>query len=83
MDKNNRKWLKPPQIEAIIGLVDAEQEEDLKQKIQKGMNAQLSDSHLLSIPTEDLREEVKLMFKRQLSLYMKKKVYVSSQIITV
>ena len=81
IDKSSRKWLRLPFIDKLIGVIEDDEIEPVCKKIASNLRSELSKKSLSVLPIEQLNDEVRVLFKRQVSMRTGKKVYVNSSIV--
>ncbi|MDE3270232.1 MAG: ribonuclease J [Pseudomonadota bacterium] len=81
IDKRSRKWLKIPAIDKLIGIVEEDDIEPVRKKIAKSLASELAKKSLSTLPIDELNNEVRILFKRQVNMRVGKKVYVNSSIV--
>ena len=83
IDKRNRNWLLSPHISNMTGVIESDGLEALCQRVKESVREQLHGTDFASQTIAQINDTVRVMFRRQVNLYVGKKTFVTSNIVEV
>lgn len=83
ISKLDRKWIAQPQVQQLLGLCEAEQQESLCKRINKVLANEIAATDIRKLDQGKLNEKVRNMFRRRLNGLIGKRAVVTCNIIEV
>ena len=83
INKHNRKWLSQPQVHQLLGLCEDDQQPSLCGRVNKALAEEVASTDMSKLGHDDLKEKVRIMFRRRLNSLIGKRAVVTCNIIEV
>ena len=83
INKHDRKWLSQPQVHRLIGLCEEEQQPSLCGRVNKALAKEIASTDIRKLDNDELKEKVRIMFRRRLNGIIGKRVVVTCNIVEV
>ncbi len=83
IDKRNRNWLLPPHISNMTGIIEDDGIAALRQRVKDALREQLHSTDFANQTIAQVNNTVRIMFRRQVNLYVGKKTFVTSNVVEV
>ena len=83
IDKRKRSWLLAPHISNLTGVIEEDGVAALRQRVKDAVREQLHAIDFATLTLAQINDAVRIMFRRQVSLYVGKKTFVTSNVVEV
>ena len=81
--KRKRKWLLPPHISNMTGVIEDDGIASLQQRVREAVCEQLHGTDFSDQTIAQINDTVRIMFRRQVNLCVGKKTFVTSHVVEV